>query len=110
MAIQNEIERIRSNIRSAYEGLAEKGAVIPTNQNSENLANTIESIAVIPSGAILLFYGLESKIPSGYQVCNGSNGTPDLRDSFVVTGKTNSTNGVSLVVNEEYSFIYIMKI
>jgi microcystin-dependent protein len=38
----------------------------------------------IPSGAILLWNGSVGSIPSGWYLCNGSNGTPDLRDRFVV--------------------------
>jgi hypothetical protein len=38
----------------------------------------------LPSGAILLWSGSIGSIPAGYYLCNGSNGTPDLRDRFVV--------------------------
>jgi hypothetical protein len=38
----------------------------------------------IPSGVILLWSGSIGSIPSGYVLCNGSNGTPDLRNRFVV--------------------------
>jgi len=34
-------------------------------------------------GAIVLWYGSASAVPSGYQLCNGSGGTPDLRGRFV---------------------------
>lgn len=38
----------------------------------------------IPAGGILLWSGSIGSIPAGYVLCNGSNGTPDLRDRFVV--------------------------
>jgi len=38
----------------------------------------------IPSGGILLWSGSIGSIPAGYVLCNGSNGTPDLRNRFVV--------------------------
>ena len=38
----------------------------------------------IPSGCILMWSGSIGSIPSGWVLCNGSNGTPDLRDRFVV--------------------------
>lgn len=38
----------------------------------------------LPSGAILLWSGSIGSIPAGYYLCNGSNGTPDLRDRFIV--------------------------
>jgi len=37
-----------------------------------------------PSGGIILWSGSVASIPSGWLLCNGSSGTPDLRDRFVV--------------------------
>lgn len=37
-----------------------------------------------PSGVIVLWSGSIGSIPSGWYLCNGSNGTPDLRNRFVV--------------------------
>ena len=34
-------------------------------------------------GSIVLWYGSASAVPSGYSLCNGSGGTPDLRGRFV---------------------------
>lgn len=38
----------------------------------------------LPSGSIIAWYGQIADIPSGFALCNGSNGTPDLRDRFLV--------------------------
>jgi hypothetical protein len=38
----------------------------------------------IPTGGILLWSGSIGSIPSGFVLCNGNNGTPDLRDRFIV--------------------------
>ena len=45
MTIASEINRIKSNIESAYTALTEKGAVLPVTQNSANLADTIASLS-----------------------------------------------------------------
>ena len=37
-----------------------------------------------PSGGIIMWYGTIATIPSGWYLCNGSNGTPDLRNKFIV--------------------------
>jgi len=37
----------------------------------------------IPSGLIAIWSGTIANIPSGWVLCNGSNGTPDLRDRMV---------------------------
>lgn len=38
----------------------------------------------IPSGLISMWSGTIATIPAGWVLCNGSNGTPDLRDKFIV--------------------------
>ena len=38
----------------------------------------------IPSGGIIIWSGSSASIPSGWYLCNGSNGTPDLRNRFLV--------------------------
>jgi hypothetical protein len=47
----------------------------------------------IPAGGILLWSGSIGSIPAGYVLCNGNNGTPDLRDRFIVgAGSTYAVN------------------
>lgn len=48
----------------------------------------------IPKGAILLWHGSIASIPAGWALCNGSNGTPDLRDKFIV-GASQDDGGVA---------------
>ncbi|MCF7837323.1 MAG: hypothetical protein K9N49_01710 [Candidatus Marinimicrobia bacterium] len=38
----------------------------------------------VPLGAILMWSGTTNNIPEGWALCNGQNGTPDLRDRFIV--------------------------
>jgi microcystin-dependent protein len=46
-----------------------------------------------PSGGIVLWSGSVASIPSGWALCNGSNGTPDLRNRFIVgAGSTYAVN------------------
>ena len=45
----------------------------------------------IPSGFIGLWSGAANAIPSGWYLCNGSNGTPDLRGRFVVGYNNNDS-------------------
>jgi hypothetical protein len=47
-------------------------------------AAQIAPTAMIPSGGIIMWSGSVATIPTGWQLCNGTNGTPDLRDRFVV--------------------------
>lgn len=57
----------------------------------------------VPQGAIIMWSGSPTNIPHGYALCNGNNGTPDLRDRFVVgagggyaAGSTGGQNEVTL--------------
>jgi microcystin-dependent protein len=52
--------------------------------NTTQVATTAFVQAAIPSGVILLWSGSVASIPSGWALCNGSSGTPDLRNRFVV--------------------------
>ena len=38
----------------------------------------------VPSGGIIIWSGASNAIPSGWYLCNGSNGTPNLSGKFVV--------------------------
>jgi len=38
----------------------------------------------LPTGIISLWYGAIAAIPAGWALCDGTSGTPDLRDRFVV--------------------------
>lgn len=40
--------------------------------------------AGIPTGLISIWYGAVDSIPDGWALCDGTNGTPDLRDRFVL--------------------------
>lgn len=55
----------------------------------------------VPSGGIIMWSGSIASIPSGWFLCDGTNGTPDLRDRFVVgagsTYAVNATGGVDTV-------------
>jgi len=44
-------------------------------------------------GSIMIWSGATNNIPTGWQLCNGTNGSPDLRDKFVVgAGSTYSVD------------------
>jgi hypothetical protein len=52
----------------------------------------------IPSGLISIWSGSVGSIPSGWVICDGSNGTPDLRSNFVIgAGSTYSVGATGTV-------------
>lgn len=61
--------------------------------------------APVPVGLIAMWSGAIGAVPSGWFLCNGSNGTPDLRDRFVVgagsTYAVGATGGSATVTLNE---------
>ena len=64
-----------------------------TSQGSGSAAAWTTVIGV-PSGIIAVWSGAEGAIPSGWYLCNGSNGTPDLRNRFIVGAGSGSSYSV----------------
>ncbi len=46
-----------------------------------------------PSGVITMWSGSSTNVPSGWTLCDGSDGTPDLRDRFIVGAGGSYTSG-----------------
>ncbi|WP_437805285.1 hypothetical protein [Sorangium sp. So ce1078] len=46
--------------------------------------STISKGALVPTGTIVMWSGTAAAIPDGWAICDGTNGTPDLRDRFIV--------------------------
>lgn len=63
------------------------------------LQNAPASAPAVPSGGIILWSGSTGSVPSGWYLCDGTNGTPDLRDRFIVgagnTYAVNATGGTA---------------
>ena len=54
-------------------------------------ADGADGTSALPQGCIIMFNGTTA--PTGWAICNGSNGTPDLRNRFIVsTGSSYSIN------------------
>ncbi|MDI3304661.1 MAG: hypothetical protein QJR04_25265 [Burkholderia multivorans] len=48
---------------------------------------------VFPVGCIIMWNSSRAPIPSNFQLCDGTNGTPDLRDRFIVGAGASYANG-----------------
>ena len=83
-----------------------------------DVAGSISGIGMVPPGAIVMFYGdiknsfdaegkgLKMTAYEGWQLCNGKNNSPDLRDRFIAAagnvykmGETGGLDSVSLNAN-----------
>lgn len=55
-----------------------------TNASISALNSTVSGLVLVPIGGIIMWSGAIVDIPAGWALCDGSNGTPNLRDRFVV--------------------------
>jgi microcystin-dependent protein len=77
--------------RVAKAGDTMTGALLIPSGLASNAARALRSdevdtkvAAAVPTGVITMWSGSIASIPSGWNLCDGTNGTPDLRDRFVV--------------------------
>lgn len=83
---------------------------LQTARNINNVAfdgSSDITIPTIPTGGIIMWSGSIASIPSGWALCNGQNGTPNLMDRFIVgagssygVGATGGEAQHTLTVNE----------
>ena len=81
--------------------------------NAQLLADSLgtASTGTVPIGGIILWSGSTGSVPDGWALCNGSNGTPNLQDRFVVGAGNNyavdatggSANAVLIAHNHTYT-------
>lgn len=48
----------------------------------------------LPAGVIVLWSGSIASIPTGWLICDGTNGTPDLRDRFILGAGTTAVSTI----------------
>ena len=60
------------------------GSEMLPRQRIVSVAYAIQAGNGIPHGAIIMWSGAVNEIPDGWTLCDGSNGSPDLRDKFIL--------------------------
>jgi hypothetical protein len=76
--------------------LAPTGTQVATTQYVKDAVSTVTALfgtTNIPTGGIIMYTGVTA--PSGWALCNGQNGTPDLRDKFVIGAGLNYAYGTT---------------
>jgi hypothetical protein len=80
--------------------------------NNTTLATTAFVQAAIPAGVILMWSGSIASIPSGWRLCDGGGGTPNLRNRFIVgagldygVGATGGSVNATLVSHTHNAFV-----
>ena len=73
-------------------------ATAPTSGNHATNKTYVDAkvlSAQLPIGTVIMWYGSLGSLPTGYQLCDGTNGTPDLRDRFVYGAGGNVSLGTT---------------
>jgi microcystin-dependent protein len=80
----DHIRLIKAALKATFPNIT--GAVTPT-QAQMNLLSTLNQVGyggIVPRRGIIMWSGTIAEIPSGWFLCDGQNGTPDLRDMFIM--------------------------
>lgn len=89
---------IKSVIEKVLVALAVAAVLaIPFKQGIQYVAEKLSGQGRVPVGTVLGWNG-EGKLPDGWAICDGRNGTPDLRDRFLI-GTTPDKAGQNLGVS-----------
>lgn len=103
--IDTRVTKLENKVadKSDYEDLKTK---VDTNTtNITNIKNEIKNLQdAMPVGSIIMYNGKAEEIPSGWAICDGENGTPNLIDRFIlgsnICGSTGGASQVTLSVSQ----------
>lgn len=108
VSIENAVEVVNTPIRGAT-GITTNQIVVP----SDGSPATMGGLAILTAGSalsfsvgmIILWNAAIVDVPAGWQICDGTNGTPDLRDAFVVGAGSSYTLDQSVTLTETTSSV-----
>jgi microcystin-dependent protein len=95
------IPRLTTNERNTIGSPVEGLLVYDTDANSLYHYNGGWQIIGTPPGGIIMWSG--SVPPSGWALCDGGNGTPDLRGRFIVSAGQNASPSSGELNNQNYA-------
>ncbi len=70
-------------------------AFLSTSGGSVKSLSSGTTFYMVPKGAIIMWSGTIASIPPGWALCDGTKGTPDLRDRFICSVSTGETPGLT---------------
>ena len=101
-----EITKLKSRVTTNETNIAANTTEIKNiNEKITNIKTNITALQdAMPVGSIIMFNGKAEEIPSGWAICNGENGTPNLIDRFILgstyAGSTGGASQVKLSVSQ----------
>ena len=101
-----EITKLKSRVTVNETNITANTAEIKNiNEKITNIKTNITALQdAMPVGSIIMFNGKAEEIPSGWAICNGENGTPNLLDRFILAstycGGTGGQSQITLSVSQ----------
>ena len=87
--VKNQLTEIRQGRGLEYQSKYDEDLITEKKDITGSINELkITKEPVLPSGTMILFYKEQSQIPEGWQVCDGTNGTPDMRGYFAMGANT----------------------
>ena len=102
----NEITKLKSRVTVNETNITANTAEIKNiNEKITNIKTNITALQdAMPVGSIIMFNGKAEEIPSGWAICDGKNGTPNLLDRFILAstycGGTGGQSQITLSVSQ----------
>ena len=101
-----EITKLKSRVTVNETNITSNTAEIKNiNEKITNIKTNITALQdAMPVGSIIMFNGKAEEIPSGWAICDGKNGTPNLLDRFILAstycGGTGGQSQITLSVSQ----------
>lgn len=80
----DHLRLLKSVLKNTFQGSLGTGFDAPITADPADLNRTAVESNWIPSGVIVMWNGTIATIPTGWQLCDGTGGSPDLRNRFVI--------------------------
>lgn len=89
--VRDSREKININFENIEEGICDQVAIVSGINIKIN--DPVTYLGMIPIGGIIMWSGLIVNIPANWILCDGSSGTPNLRNNFIVGAGNNYNVG-----------------
>ncbi len=88
-----------SGIKHGKVGIGVASPVEKLDVNGWTKSTGFIGYGITPIGGVIMWSGADTSIPDGWALCDGNNGTPDLRERFVVGAGGNNSSVVGGAYN-----------
>lgn len=90
--------QVAPTVLNAAVPVSKGGTGATTAATARTNLDVAQAVYAVPSGGIIMWSGSIATIPTGWLLCNGSSGTPDLRNRFVIGAYVDSSGVANTTV------------